>query len=73
MAIAMVWGCGILNLLGVRPVGHASILLTVLLLAPFVGLVGAGIAVPAPLASSGGTARRAAPGRSAPWVRRWRS
>ncbi|MGO9061238.1 MAG: APC family permease [Candidatus Binataceae bacterium] len=44
MAIAMVWGCGILNLLGVRPVGHASILLTVLLLAPFVGLIGAGAA-----------------------------
>ncbi len=44
MAIAMVWGCGILNLLGVRPVGHASILLTVLLLAPFAGLVGAGFA-----------------------------
>jgi len=44
MAIAMVWGCGILNLLGVRPVGHASILLTALLLAPFVGLIGAGAA-----------------------------
>jgi amino acid transporter len=44
MAVAMLWACGILNLLGVRPVGHASILLTVLLLLPFVGLVGAGLA-----------------------------
>src|SRR5260370_24697183 len=44
MAVAMVWACGILNLLGVRPVGNASILLTVLLLLPFVGLVGAGLA-----------------------------
>jgi amino acid transporter len=44
MAIAMVWGCGILNLLGVRPVGHASILLTILLLAPFAGLTWAGFA-----------------------------
>jgi len=43
MAIAMVWACGVLNLLGVRPVGHASILLAILLLGPFVGLVGAGI------------------------------
>lgn len=44
MAVAMVWGCGILNLLGVRPVGHASVLLTVVLLAPFVALIGAGLA-----------------------------
>ncbi|HKD68474.1 MAG TPA: APC family permease [Candidatus Binataceae bacterium] len=43
-AVAMVWACGILNLLGVRPVGHASLLLTVALLAPLVGLIGAGAA-----------------------------
>jgi amino acid transporter len=41
IAIAMVWVCGILNLLGVRPVGHASVLLTIALLAPFAGLIGA--------------------------------
>jgi amino acid transporter len=44
LAVAMVWMCGILNLLGVRPVGHASVLLTVVLLAPFVGFIGAGVA-----------------------------
>ncbi|HEV3113506.1 MAG TPA: APC family permease [Candidatus Binataceae bacterium] len=44
LAVAMVWICGILNLLGVRPVGHASVLLTVVLLAPFVGFIGAGLA-----------------------------
>jgi amino acid transporter len=42
IAAAMVWICGILNLLGVRPVGHASLLLTVVLIAPFVGLIIAG-------------------------------
>ncbi|HEY2105319.1 MAG TPA: APC family permease [Candidatus Binataceae bacterium] len=44
LAVAMVWICGILNLIGVRPVGHASVLLTVVLLAPFVGFVVAGVA-----------------------------
>ena len=44
LAVAMVWMCGILNLLGVRPVGHASVLLTVVLLAPFVAFIGAGVA-----------------------------
>ena len=44
MAIAMVWICGILNLLGVRPVGHASVLLTIVLLAPFAGLLVTGVA-----------------------------
>ncbi len=43
-AVAMVWGCGILNLLGIRLVGRASILLTIVLLAPFAGLIG--IAIP---------------------------
>jgi amino acid transporter len=42
VAVAIVWLCGILNLLGVRPVGHASILLTVVVLAPFAGLIIAG-------------------------------
>ncbi len=44
IAAAMVWACGILNLLGVQPVGKASILLTAALLAPLAGLIGAGAA-----------------------------
>jgi amino acid transporter len=43
IAAAMVWVCGILNLLGIRLVGRASILLTVVLLAPFAGLIGAAL------------------------------
>ncbi len=39
LALALVWLSGILNLMGVRPVGNASILLTVLLLAPFGAIV----------------------------------
>jgi amino acid transporter len=44
IAAVMVWACGGLNLLGVRPVGKASILLTAALLAPFVAMVGIGAA-----------------------------
>jgi amino acid transporter len=62
IAAAMVWACGVLNLLGVRPVGKASILLTAALLAPFVAMVGAGAASlrhwhlpPASASSSPGT------------------
>ncbi len=43
VAVAMVWLCGILNLMGVQPVGHASVLLTIALLAPFAGLIAAGL------------------------------
>jgi amino acid transporter len=59
LAVAMVWLCGILNLLGVRPVGHASVLLTAVLLAPFVWLIGTGVVslrhwhLPAPSAPGG--------------------
>ncbi len=42
IGIALVWMAGAMNVLGVRPVGNASILLTALLLAPFVSLVAAG-------------------------------
>jgi amino acid transporter len=41
-AVAIVWLSGILNLLGVRPVGNTSMVLTALLLAPFVALVAVG-------------------------------
>jgi amino acid transporter len=44
VAAAMVWICGLLNLLGVRPVGNASMLLTAVLLAPFVAFIGVGVA-----------------------------
>ncbi len=44
IAAAMVWICGGLNLLGVRPVGRASILLTAVLLTPFAAFVIAGAA-----------------------------
>ncbi|HXZ88490.1 MAG TPA: APC family permease [Candidatus Binataceae bacterium] len=43
LGILMVWVAGILNLQGVRPVGNASVVLTAILLAPFVALVLAGI------------------------------
>jgi len=43
LALALVWMSGLLNIMGVRPVGNASILLTVLLLAPFAALVGFGL------------------------------
>lgn len=43
LGILLVWVAGILNLLGVRPVGNASVVLTAILLAPFVALVLAGI------------------------------
>lgn len=40
--IALVWMAGLLNFLGVRPTGNVSILLTLLLSAPFAALVVAG-------------------------------
>jgi amino acid transporter len=39
IAATMVWACGVLNLIGIRLVGHASVLLTMVLLAPLAGLV----------------------------------
>jgi amino acid transporter len=42
LGIAVVWLAGLLNLMGVRPVGRTSAILTALLLAPFVALVVAG-------------------------------
>jgi len=42
LGIAVVWTAGLLNALGVRPVGVASIILTVVLVAPFVVLVALG-------------------------------
>ncbi len=39
LGIALVWTSGVLNILGVRPVGIASTLLVAALLAPFVALV----------------------------------
>ncbi|MGH7985112.1 MAG: APC family permease [Candidatus Binataceae bacterium] len=41
--IALIWLSGLLNIMGVRPVGRASIVLTIILLAPFVGFVIAGL------------------------------
>jgi amino acid transporter len=43
LALALVWLSGLLNLLGIRPVGNASTLLTVVLLAPFGALVLCGL------------------------------
>lgn len=43
LGILLVWVAGILNLLGVRPVGNASIILTSISLAPFIALVMAGL------------------------------
>ena len=42
MGVALVWLAGALNIMGVRPVGEASIALTVALLAPFIALVAVG-------------------------------
>jgi amino acid transporter len=42
LGIGVVWLAGLLNLMGVRPVGRTSVILNALLLAPFVGLVVAG-------------------------------
>jgi amino acid transporter len=42
LGIAVVWLAGLLNLMGVRPVGRTSIILNALLLAPFAALVAAG-------------------------------
>jgi amino acid transporter len=42
-AVAIVWAAGCLNMMGVRPVGRASILFTVLLLVPFVAMVVVGL------------------------------
>jgi len=39
LGLALVWMSGILNLMGIRPVGNTSILLTAILLAPFVAMV----------------------------------
>jgi amino acid transporter len=41
--IALIWLSGLLNIIGVRPVGRTSIVLTIILLAPFVAFVLAGI------------------------------
>jgi amino acid transporter len=42
IGIALVWLAGLLNFLGVRPVGLASIILTAILISPFAALVIAG-------------------------------
>lgn len=42
VGIALVWIAGLLNFLGVRPTGNVSILLTLVLSAPFAALVAAG-------------------------------
>jgi amino acid transporter len=39
LGIALVWLSGLLNILGVRPVGNTSVALTAVLLSPFVALV----------------------------------
>lgn len=38
LRLAMIWGCVLLNLRGIRPVGAAALLLGVLVLAPFLAL-----------------------------------
>ncbi len=43
VGIAMIWIAGVMNLLGVRPVGIVSILLMLVLLTPFVAMVLIGI------------------------------
>lgn len=43
LGIALVWAAGVLNLLGVRPVGDTSIALTLIVLAPLAALVAAGL------------------------------
>ncbi len=43
LAIALVWVSGLLNAMGVRPVGDTSMLLTAGLVAPFVALVAIGL------------------------------
>ena len=43
LGIALVWIAGTLNLMGVRPVGNTSVLLSAILLAPFAALVIAGL------------------------------
>jgi amino acid transporter len=43
LAIALIWLAGGMNLLGIRPVGFASIVLTAILLAPFAALVIVGL------------------------------
>src|SRR5437870_5081880 len=43
LGIALVWIAGTLNLMGVRPVGNTSVMLTAILLAPFAALVIAGL------------------------------
>ncbi len=43
LALALVWLSGILNLLGVRPVGNTSLILTFVLLAPFAAMVVLGL------------------------------
>jgi amino acid transporter len=42
LGIVMVWMSGLLNVLGIRPVGVASIILTIVLTLPFVALVAIG-------------------------------
>jgi amino acid transporter len=43
LAIMLIWLCGLLNAIGVRLVGHTSVLWTVALAAPFVALVALGL------------------------------
>jgi amino acid transporter len=43
LAILMVWAAGFLNLMGVRPVGNASVALAVFVLAPLAAMVIAGV------------------------------
>jgi amino acid transporter len=43
LGIALVWLAGILNIMGVRPVGNASVVLSAILIAPFAALVIAGL------------------------------
>jgi len=43
VGVAMIWLAGLMNILGVRPVGFVSVMLTILLLSPFVAMVVLGV------------------------------
>ena len=43
IGVAMIWLAGLMNILGVRPVGFVSIMLTILLLSPFAAMVVLGV------------------------------
>ncbi len=43
VAIALIWTAGVMNLLGIRPVGFTSVVLAAVIMAPFAALVAAGL------------------------------